>query len=255
MDRPAGKTLLIVDDDPRIRGLLTESLDALGYHTVEAANGREALSITRETPPDCVITDIKMPELDGLSLLHHLKSEQPNLPVVMITGYAFQQLKMEATDAGADAFLMKPFRLAKIEEVLGRILTEGDAAASAPRRVIRHVLIVEDDPEFAVLLTEVIEAMGYSAASVGDAESALQRIAHHCPDVLIADYKLPGMTGEELIHQIKMSHPDMPVVLITGYLPSFPGREYADAFLMKPFRIDRIGDVLKSLEEPPISAS
>jgi DNA-binding NtrC family response regulator len=249
------KTLLIVDDDPRIRGLLTESLDALGYRTIEAANGREALDITRRESIDCVIADIKMPEIDGLALLHQLKAERPGMPVVMITGFAFHQHKTEAADAGADGFLMKPFRLAKIEDVLARVLAPPATEATLPvHRVIRDVLIVEDDPEFRVLLEEVVQAMGYNAHSTADAETALERIAQHCPDTVIADYKLPGMTGEALLKSIKSSHSDVPVILITGYAPSLTGQEFAegaaDAFLMKPFRIDRLGEILKSLEAP-----
>ncbi|MEW5702407.1 MAG: response regulator [Candidatus Zixiibacteriota bacterium] len=250
------KTLLIVDDDPRIRGLLTQALDALGYHTIEAANGREALGIARRENVDCVIADIKMPEIDGLTLLHHLKSERPQLPVVMITGFAFQQHKAEAADAGADGFLMKPFRLAKIEDVLTRVLARpaDDSATPAPR-AIRNVLIVDDDAEFRVIMEEVMQAMGYNVQSVATAETALERIAQHRPDAVIADYKLPGMSGEDLLQTIKSTRPDLPVILITGYAPSLSGKEFADgaadAFLMKPFRIDRIGDILKSLEAPP----
>jgi len=249
------KTLLVVDDDPRIRGLLSQSLDALGYRTLEAADGREALSIAHREPLDCVIADIKMPDVDGLTLLHQLKADMPALPVVMITAFAFHQHKVEAAEAGADAFLMKPFRLARIEEVLTRVLAAPTPEGQPPRRVIQDVLIVEDDPEFRVLLEEVVAALGYNAHSVDNAEGALSQIAHHRPDVVIADYKLPGMTGEELLRRIKSEHAELPVVLISGYAPSLCGREFADgaadAFLMKPFRLDRIAEILKALETVP----
>ena len=88
------------------------------------------------------------------------------------------------------------------------------------------------------------------ADSVSTAEDALTRIEHHCPDAIISDYKLPGMSGETLLKTVKSMHPDLPVILISGYAPSLTGREFAngaaDAFLMKPFRIDRIGDVTVS---------
>jgi FixJ family two-component response regulator len=62
------------------------------------------------------------------------------------------------------------------------------------------------------------------------------------------------MSGEDLIRTVKATHADLPMVLITGYAPSISGREFADgaadAFLMKPFRIDRIGTILKTLENP-----
>lgn len=246
------KHLLVVDDDPRIRGLLSEALAALGYTTSQASNGREALELAYDQEFDCVITDIRMPEIDGLTLLQTLKAEKPKLPVVMITAFAIPQHKAEAVESGADGFLMKPFRLSKIEDVLARVLSEANGHGKN-RHPIHSVLVVDDDPQFRILLMEVLEAMRYNADSVSSAEEALTRIEHHCPDAIIADYKLPGVSGETLVKTIKSMHPELPIILISGYAPSLTGREFADgaadAFLMKPFRIDRIGEILKSLEE------
>ncbi len=254
MDTNTAKHLLIVDDDPRIRGLLTESLSALGYTTSQASNGREALELVFNHEYDCVITDIRMPEVDGLTLLQSLKSQKPELPVIMITAFAIPQHKAEAVDAGADGFIMKPFRLSKIEDALTRVLSEG-LHNEKSHRPIRRVLVVDDDPHFRILLLEVLEAMRYSADSVSTAEEALNRIEHHCPDAIISDFKLPGMSGETLVKTVKAMHPELPIILISGYAPSISGREFADgaadAFLMKPFRIDRIGEILKSLEDAP----
>ncbi|HWO56570.1 MAG TPA: response regulator [bacterium] len=251
MTTASPKHLLIVDDDPRIRGLLSEALGALGYATSQAGNGREALEMVYHHDYDCVITDIRMPEIDGLTLLQALKAQKPELPVVMITAFAVPQHKAEAVESGADGFLMKPFRLSKIEDVLERVLGHANSNGHA-KRPIRAVLVVDDDPEFRILLLEVLEAMRYNVESAGSAEEALTHIEHHCPDAIIVDYRLPGMSGETLVKTIKGLHPELPVIMISGYAPSLSGREYADgaadAFLMKPFRIDRIGDVLRSLE-------
>jgi CheY-like chemotaxis protein len=246
------QTILIVDDDPRIRNLLAESLESVGYKCVTAGDGLDAMSVVQSQHVDCVIADIKMPELDGLTLLHRIKAENPGLPVVMITGFAFQQHRERALNAGAAGFLTKPFRLEKIEEVLQRVMTR-PMATSQNGRVIRNVLIVEDDVEFRVLLTEIVEALGYNPMSVSDAEAAVKQIDLNRPDAVITDYKLPSMSGEELIRRIKSDHTDLPVVLITGFAPSINGKEFADgaadAFLLKPFRIDRIGTILRSLEK------
>jgi len=247
------KAVLIVDDDPRIRNLLAESLQTLGYETRVAGDGNEAMDNVRSGKLDCVISDIRMPELDGLTLLHQIKAEQPSLPVVMITGFAFQQHRDRAMNSGAAGFITKPFRLEKIEEVLQRVMSRPATSAPAPHP-IHNVLIVEDDVEFRVLLTEIVEALGYNPMSVSDAETAVKQIDSHLPDAVITDYKLPLMSGEDLVRRIKLSHADLPVVLITGYAPSISGREFADgaadAFLMKPFRIDRIGTILKELAQP-----
>lgn len=225
----------------------------LGYETRVAGDGNEAMENVRSGKLDCVISDIKMPELDGLTLLHQIKAEQPMLPVIMITGFAFQQHRDRALNSGAAGFITKPFRLEKIEEVLQRVMSRPVNAAPEPHP-IHNVLIVEDDVEFRVLLTEIVEALGYNPMSVSDAETAVKQIDTNQPDAVITDYKLPSMSGEDLVRRIKLSHADLPVVLITGYAPSISGREFADgaadAFLMKPFRIDRIGTILKELEQP-----
>lgn len=225
----------------------------LGYDTRVAGDGNEAMENVRSGHIDCVISDIKMPELDGLTLLHQIKAERPHLPVIMITGFAFQQHRDRALNSGAAGFITKPFRLEKIEEVLQRVMSRPESTAPEPHP-IHNVLIVEDDVEFRVLLTEIVEALGYNPMSVSDAETAVKQIDANQPDAVITDYKLPSMSGEDLVRRIKLSHADLPVVLITGYAPSISGREFADgaadAFLMKPFRIDRIGTILKELEQP-----
>ena len=255
MDGQTQKTLLIVDDDPRIRSLLCEALAATGYETLQAADGQEALDIVDQHAIDCIISDIKMPELDGITLLYRIKSEKPNIPVLMITGYGYKQLKAEATDAGADGFLMKPFRLGKIEEELSRVLKRSES--SEAKRPIHNVMIVEDDDEFRSLLNQIVEAMGYAVTTFTTAETALEAVAKKRPDAIISDFKLPGMTGEDLIQDVKSQYPDLPVILITGYALSINGKEFAngaaDAFLLKPFRIDRIGDILRSFEDAPMT--
>ncbi|HEX9750180.1 MAG TPA: response regulator [candidate division Zixibacteria bacterium] len=245
-------TLLIVEDDEYLRAMLSEALTSVGYTTLVAGDGQEALDIVASRPVDCVISDIKMPNVDGLTLLSRLKASNKSLPVVMITGWAYRDHKEAASRAGADGFLMKPFRLGRIEEILAQVLPR-DGAESAKHR-IRSILIVEDNMEFRLMLSDLTTAMGYKVRSVPTGEDALSAISHDVPDAIIVDYQLPGISGGELIIRIKEQHPDLPVLLMTGSAISTDGRDLAngqaDAFLIKPFRVDRIGDLLKSLENP-----
>lgn len=78
--------LLIVDDDPEIRRLLSRRLGRMGYMVQEAGNGEEAVTLARKAVPDVVITDMTMPRLDGLGLLEELRSVDPDLPVIVLTG-------------------------------------------------------------------------------------------------------------------------------------------------------------------------
>lgn len=78
--------LILVEDDPQVRGMLSETLAQEGYEVVEAANGREAVKLYREKPAELVITDIIMPEQDGVETIHALRKEFPDVKVIAISG-------------------------------------------------------------------------------------------------------------------------------------------------------------------------
>jgi signal transduction histidine kinase len=115
------KTILLVDDEPDIREVLSLSLSDFGYQVHEAENGDQALGIFREVQPPVVLTDIKMPGMDGIALLQKVKHENPETEVIMITGHgdmdlAVRSLKYEATD-----FIVKPINVDVLEIALRRV--------------------------------------------------------------------------------------------------------------------------------------
>ncbi|MCP4634125.1 MAG: response regulator [candidate division Zixibacteria bacterium] len=114
--------VLVVDDDDRLRSMLTEALRNYGYRTFGAMDGPEALSILERERFDIVITDIRMPDMDGITLMKKIKNRFPRVPVVIITGYAHAYTRQKVFEAGADGFLSKPFRLRRIEEILRNFL-------------------------------------------------------------------------------------------------------------------------------------
>ena len=112
--------VLLVDDEEGIRKVLSIALADLGYHVVTASDGEEALSQYRKTEPSIVLTDIKMPGMDGIEVLRKIKDENPDTEVIMITGHgdmelAIQSLKYEATD-----FITKPINTDALEIALMR---------------------------------------------------------------------------------------------------------------------------------------
>ena len=114
------KKLLLVDDEKDIREVLVLPLSDLGYHIFEAENGKEALGIFKEIQPPIVLTDIKMPGMDGIELLQKIKHENPETEVIMITGHgdmelAIRSLKCEATD-----FITKPINVDALEIAIRR---------------------------------------------------------------------------------------------------------------------------------------
>ncbi|MGM1049929.1 MAG: response regulator [Bacillota bacterium] len=101
--------VLIVDDQNGIRILLMEVFSSEGYETYQAANGKIALDIVRKHEPDLVLLDMKIPGMDGLEILKHIKQMNPNIKVIMMTAYGELDMIKEATDLGALMHFTKPF--------------------------------------------------------------------------------------------------------------------------------------------------
>jgi two-component system response regulator (stage 0 sporulation protein F) len=103
------KKVLIVDDQNGIRILLMEVFNSEGYTTFQAANGKLALDIVRNESPDLVLLDMKIPGMDGLEILKHLKELDPSIKVIMMTAYGELDMIKEATKLGALMHFTKPF--------------------------------------------------------------------------------------------------------------------------------------------------
>lgn len=117
------REILIVDDQRGIRLLLDELFKKEGFITHLAANGYDALKIAKENAIDCVLLDMKIPGMDGLEILAHLKSENPDLPVIMMTAYVEQHMIDTATELGVTKYFSKPFNIFEIRDEVKKILT------------------------------------------------------------------------------------------------------------------------------------
>jgi len=101
--------VLIVDDQNGIRLLLMEVFNSEGYHTTQASNGKVALEIVRSERPDLVLLDMKIPGMDGLEILKHIKAIDPTITVIMMTAYGELDMINQATELGAVKHFTKPF--------------------------------------------------------------------------------------------------------------------------------------------------
>ena len=110
--------VLIVDDEKDIREILSLALVDMGYTVLEANNGVEALRIFKETQPGLVLTDIKMPGMDGTQVLKTLKENHKYLEIIMLTGHATIDSAVECTKMGAFKYLEKPYDFEKMVELI-----------------------------------------------------------------------------------------------------------------------------------------
>jgi DNA-binding NtrC family response regulator len=149
-------TILVVDDEPVVLEALRRLLRADGYDVVAAESGEEALTRLAQQRCDIMVTDIRMPGLNGLEVLQRSRDLQPRLGVILVSGYATLDTAIEALRLGADDLLLKPFELedlrASVQRVLGRPRPD-DAPRPprpAPARAGGHVLVGETPAMVAV---------------------------------------------------------------------------------------------------------
>ena len=112
------ENILIVDDDIDILELLQRHLQAMGYHTYKAVSVKEALFILKDTFIDLIITDIQMPEIDGLQLLKFANEHYPEIPKLVVTGYPSVEDSLEVIKSGATDYLTKPFTKSELKEAI-----------------------------------------------------------------------------------------------------------------------------------------
>ncbi len=115
-------TVMVVDDESFIRQILTRIVSREGYQVHQASDGVDALQTLAKTPCQIVISDIKMPNMDGIELLDQIRGKHPMISVILVTAYAGEYSMQDALAAGADAFITKPFKNVEIAETLRNVL-------------------------------------------------------------------------------------------------------------------------------------
>ncbi len=116
--------ILVVDDEAGIRELLAKTLALAEYDVDLASGGAEALERLRHAHFDLVITDLKMPGVDGMTLIRDARRFLPQLPIIIITGYSTEASAIEAINLGVNGYLTKPFRVPKVLSAAAKALGE-----------------------------------------------------------------------------------------------------------------------------------
>jgi putative nucleotidyltransferase with HDIG domain len=139
----AAERILVVDDEEAIREVVTTLLDAKGYDCRAAGNGREALKFLESDALDLVLSDIVMPEMDGLRLLEHVRAHDPDVPIIMVTAMHDISTALEAIRRGAYDYILKPF--------------ERDQLYLSVRRALEHRRLVLENRNYQRNLERIVE--------------------------------------------------------------------------------------------------
>ena len=231
---PEKRQVLIVDDEPNLRKILAAQLSRDGYDVHTAVDGREGLAVLRDNHIDLVITDLKMPKVDGMTLLKEALRDDPDLPVLIITAHGTIDTAVEALKLGAFDYLTKPFDKDEVRRIVAKALKTKELAgaeASAPP--------VAAGARFGII--------GHSQG-VADIYSVLTRVADTPTTVLITG---ESGTGKELVaralhdHSSRRSRPfikvncaAIPKELIESELFGYERGAFTGAVTSKPGRFE-----------------
>jgi two-component system, NtrC family, response regulator HydG len=196
--------ILIVDDDQRMTSTLSDILSTAGYSTDQASSAILALEKIKEKDFDCILTDFRMPGMDGVAFHKFLHKEKPGLPVVLMTAFAADEIIQRGLEEGVVGVLNKPL---DISQMLGFF------AALAEHQMIA---IVDDDPAFCKTLGDVLNKRGFATEIETDPHANMNLLASDA-QVVMLDMKLNSINGLDILKGVRKSYPELPVLLITGY--------------------------------------
>jgi CheY-like chemotaxis protein len=199
--------ILIVDDDQTVRDVVGRYLEREGFSVAFSEGGREGLRLARELNPAAITLDIKMPDLDGWTVLAALKGDPAlaNIPVVLMT---IMDEKNRGFALGATDYLVKPVD----RDTLVRILRQISGAVGG------RILMVEDDEIARRGMKLALEHLGWQVAEADNGHVALAQLDEARPDVILLDLMMPEMDGFEFLEE-KRRHGDwhdIPVIIITA---------------------------------------
>lgn len=241
--------ILVVDDEAAIRKSLDIFLRLRAHAVLEAEDGAGALNVLAGEPVDLIITDIRMPVLDGLGLLEQVRARFPAVATIIITGYADTEEALAAVRLGVVGFLRKPCDLLELHLLVERVRQQREVKriavpSPADRKRRRDILIVEDEPEILNLLLVVLqnETDNIDAAADCAAARALLAANHHA--ILLTDVRLPDGNGLDLVTEYLRANPGGQALVMSAHNNEETAREAlrrgAKEHYAKPFR-DLIG--------------
>jgi two-component system response regulator HydG len=196
--------ILIVDDDERMAHTLADILTLKGYSPVSVTSGPAALEQLSRASFDCVLTDIRMPGMNGVELFLEIHKGYPDLPVVLMTAYATEALVQQGLEAGAAGLLEKPLDLNQLLTVFTCLKRE------------TTITVIDDDPVFCQTIGDILELRGYKVRKITNPHLEVEEIVGSS-QVLLLDMKLNHINGNDLLKDVRQKFPNLPVVLITGY--------------------------------------
>ena len=195
------RTVLVVEDNPITRRMMRFALESEGFRVLEAGDGRTALSLAAQTPPDLVLQDYVLPDMDGQQLVEHLRAAPAtaDTPVLVVTGMVSQLDELRRSARGRTTFLPKPIEPSRLLEVVETLLAGAPPKGSAGRRV----LVVDDESLNLKLASLRLGDAGFEVETARNGDEALEKARRSAPDAILSDVLMPGMDGFLLCRAVR----------------------------------------------------
>jgi FixJ family two-component response regulator len=234
----------VVDDDESIRRTTSFLIESFGFRAAAFESGEDFLKSARLRDATCLIVDVQMPGMNGLQLQDELAAAGHSIPVIFITAYDDEEARERAMQAGAVAFLGKPF---KAEELLQAIRSATRGQIDTTKDLVS---VVDDDESIRRTLAFLIESFGFRAAAFESADSFLRSGQLHNTSCLIVDVLMPDTNGLQLQSKLAAAGCRIPIIFITAYEDEESRgraiRAGAVAFLRKPFSDEQLLQTVRS---------
>ena len=216
--------LLVIDDDRMNCDLIKSVFNRNGYQVLSATSGFEGLTLFRQHAPRVTILDLRMPEMDGLTVLKEIRAYDPQAAVIILGGGATEEQENQARGLCVTDFIRKGLSLDVLVASVNQVVQLPEKPPSSLRAssnvavadMGETILVVDDEPLIRDLLVQFLSLRGYRALGVKDGSDALAMVEQASPDLILLDLFLPGMDGAEVLRQLRQRDYAGGVILITG---------------------------------------
>lgn len=252
-DKGCMKTILLINNDEAFLEKIQTFLTNEDYLVETLQDAEEAEDYVEHRPPDLIILDALLQKTNGFELCHALKKNPAlsEIPIIMTSAIYISEnewkngIRFGTTtyEILADRCVMKPFEPPELLKQIHDLLNHEEEAPYIP-----HILIVDDEGQIRELLKITLESHDYHISEVDRGKACLEFLATYTPDLILLDYKLPDISGIEVLREIRKTLSSVAVVLMTAYgdenIAIHAITEQVDGYLRKPFVVEALYSVV-----------